>query len=401
MTGTQRAALALVGALALATTGCTKSALVDFAMGSAKVPASHRGYVVGDRRILAGDMHCHVLPPDAPWHVTRHLDETLAIAAAEDLDFVVLTPHVPSRFFTSAPYRAWVRRTQADLRQRLAARVAEADADAPLVIPGFEYTDYAYGHVGAAFADVEDVLAELPPEDARAHPEAFFRLFLEHGGVLTINHPVERPLPHAAFSNLRADLSWRAFRTPDVPDEIAFVHTHAQSVEVFNASITHLRDQYILGDEERSMREAAALVDHASRDQGRRIADVGGSDSHGQWLRPTTYVLARERSIRAIRDAIVGGRTCVRGPEACTLELRAPGGAWRGVGDGVDAPDGVVEARAQGPATYFVNGAPAARAGAGETATFSVPHDRCALVRAVVGMSWSSPVYVGCAFARP
>lgn len=191
-------------------------------------------------------------------------------------------------------------------------------------------------------------------------------------------------------------------RVPDarVPDEIAFVHAHAQSVEIFNASITHLRDQYILGDEERSMREAAALVDHASREQGRRIADVGGSDSHGQWLRPTTYVLAQERSIGAIREAIVAGRTCVRGPEACTLELRAPGGPWRGVGDGLDAADGIVEARAQGPATFFVNGAPAARAAAGEAATLTVPRDRCVLVRAVVGLSWSSPVYVGCAFAR-
>lgn len=50
--------------------------------------------------------------------------------------------------------------------------------------------------------------------------------------------------------------------------------------------------------------------------------------SHGSWLGAATWVLARERSIDAIRDALVSGRTCVRGPEACTFEARGDAGEW-------------------------------------------------------------------------
>lgn len=390
---------ALVLALALSNVACSSSGMVDFAMSSAKSPASHRALTVGDRTVLAGDMHCHVLPPDSRWHVSRELPETIARAKKEDFDFVVLTPHIPARFFLDADERAWVVRTQRELR----ARLATLDVGGVVVVPGFEYTDRRYGHVGGGFADVEPILESLSLEEAHARPEAFFERFLAAGGTLVVNHPVERPLPHAPFSPLRYDLSWRAWAAPPprvLPPEIAFVTTHAQGVETFNASITHLRDQFILGDEERTLREASMLVDRAARDQRRRIAHVGGSDSHGSWLFPTTYVLAKEKSASAIRAAIAEGRTCVRGPEACTFELRAGDGAWVSVGDAI-APGtpGVLEARANGDLVVLVNGVATARAARGQTARVEVPTDRCTMVRAMVGpLSWSSPIYVGCGF---
>lgn len=387
-------------ALALSNVACSSSGLVDFAMGSAKSPASHRALTVGDRTVLAGDMHCHVLPPDSRWHVSRALPETIARAKGQDLDFVMLTPHVPARFFLDVDEREWVVRTQRELR----AHIATLDVGGVVVIPGFEYTDRRYGHVGGGFADVEAILATLSVEEAYARPEAFFERWLAAGGALVVNHPVERPLPHAPFSPLRHDLSWRAWsasppRASELPSEIAFITTHALGVETFNASITHLRDQFILGDEERSLREAAMLVDRAAREQRRRIAHVGGSDSHGSWLLPTTYVLAKEKSAGAIRAAVAEGRTCVRGPEACTFELRAAGdGAWASVGDAI-APGtgGVLEARAKGDLVVLVNGVAAARASKGEVARVEVPADRCTMVRAMVGpLSWSSAIYVGC-----
>lgn len=387
-------------ALALSNLACSSSGMVDFAMGSAKSPTSHRALVVGDRAVLAGDMHCHVLPPDSRWHVSRELPETIARAKKEDLDFVVLTPHVPARFFLDSDERAWVLRTQRELR----ASIAAADVGGVVVIPGFEYTDRRYGHVGAGFADVEAVLASLTIDEAHARPEAFFERWLAAGGSVVINHPVERPLPHAPFSPLRHDLSWRAFSVspPPVPSEIAFITTHALGVETFNASITHLRDQFILGDEERSLREASMLVDRAAREQRRRIAHVGGSDSHGSWLRPTTYVLAKEKSASAIHAAIAEARTCVRGPEACTFELRTSGeGAWASVGDAIATTKGsTLEARASaGDLVVLVNGVAVARAAKGAVARVEVPTDRCTMVRAMVGpLSWSSPIYVGCGF---
>ena len=88
-------------------------------------------------------------------------------------------------------------------------------------------------------------------------------------------------------------------------------------------------------------------------------------------------------------------------PEACTLEVRPAGGAWAGVGDAltIPSPEGTTtfEGRATGDdVTFLVNGAIAARATSGGIATFPVPSGRCSIVRAIVGRSWSSGIYVNC-----
>jgi hypothetical protein len=260
-----------------------------------------------------------------------------------------------------------------------------------------EYTDHRFGHVGVAFADLDAVLAETPETAA---PEQFFRSWTSHGGILTINHPVLKPLPDAPFAQLRADLSWRGFDPKqNVPSEMSWVTQHAQAVETFNLSVTHLRDQFVVGDAERSLREATSLVDRASRDQKRRIAGVGGTDSHGDYLRATTWVLAKEKTKDSIAEAIGGARTCVRGPEACSFEARGEGERFEPVGASVTAHD-AIEARASGGhLRVLVNGVVTARARAGETIRVPVPQT-CSLVRAVVGASWSSPIYVNCPWAR-
>lgn len=395
-----RLGLAFVAAACVVLGGCTKNQLVTIAMDGAEHATSHHGMQVGGRMILAGDMHCHILPPDAPYHVSRELPETIERAKAESLDFVVLTPHVPSRFFMDDEMRGWMLSTQQQLRARI-----ERLAPAPLVvIPGFEYTDRNYGHVGFGFADPTEVLAGLPTADAQANPERFFEMWVARGGIMIINHPVNRPIPHAPFQELAADLSWRAYRGGVVPPEIDWITTHAQGIETFNTSVTHLRDQFIVGEEDRSLREASHMLDRIARHQKRRIAAVGGSDSHGAWLRATTFVLAKERSAEGIRKAITEARTCVRGPEACTLQLRTLGGAWLGVGDSITLPlteNGPptlpFEARASGGDTSFVvNGEIVATARSEEVVTLALPADRCATVRAVVGRSWSSSIYVNC-----
>lgn len=394
--------LSIALSLPLLAAGCSKGALIDIAMSGAKHEVSATGMRVGDRMILAGDMHCHILPPDSPSHVTRDLADTIARAQKERLDFVVLTPHIPGDFQTDDARRAWVKQSQAELRASIAA--AKTDV---VMIPGFEYTDRRWGHLGMAFADIDAVLDAVTAEDAQHAPSKFFEQWVARGGVMTINHPVNRPLKDPPFSELGYNLSWRAFHGVDVPAEIDWVTTHAQSIETFNASVTHLRDQFIVGEEDRSLREATHLVDRMARQQHRRIAVVGGSDSHGAWLRPTTYVLASEKTPQGIRDGILNARTCVRGPEACTFEmrLRGSGAPWSHVGDEApadarpkaDRDADVIEARATGDdVTLIVNGEIAGSAPSGETMTARLPHGRCAIVRAIVGRSWSSGIYVGC-----
>lgn len=393
-------ALAALATLALASTGCTKGQLVDIAMSGTARATNHRGMQLGDRLILGGDMHCHVLPPDAPYHVSRELPETLALAKDESLDFVVLTPHVPARFFMDDEMRGWVMSTQQRLRERVERLHPEL-----VVIPGFEYTDYRYGHVGASFADPSEVLAGLSAEEAQANPERFFEMWVARGGILTVNHPVNRPLPKSPFRELGADMSWRAYRGVPVPAEVDWISTHAQTIETFNTSVTELRDLFIVGDEDRSLREASHLADRIARTQHRRVAAVGGSDSHGNWLRATTFVVAKDRTLDSIRRGIAAGRTCVRGPGACTLEVRLRGGAWLNVGDAItttherapNEPTTTFEGRATGDdVSFVVNGSIVATAASGEVVSFAVPTERCATVRAVVGRSWSSAIYVNC-----
>ena len=46
--------------------------MIDLAMGTAPRSTAALGRV-GPYEILAGDLHCHVKPPDSPWHVSRAL----------------------------------------------------------------------------------------------------------------------------------------------------------------------------------------------------------------------------------------------------------------------------------------------------------------------------------------
>lgn len=404
-------ALLAIAASALATTGCSTNQLIDVAMSGAPRHPRKTSHV-GPYEVLAGDMHCHVLPPDADYHVSRELPETVRLASDEGLDFVVLTPHVPSRFFLDPEEREWVRGTQKVLR----ARAEALSTPSLMLIPGMEYTDHRFGHVGLAFADVDEVLDELSPDMLTVAPQMFFERWRAHGGLSTINHPVLRPLPRAPIPELRFDLSWRGFPRADaiappmhLLPEISWLTEHADTIETHNLSIGHLRDQFMVGDPDWTMREGTHLVDRTARIQERRITPVGGTDSHGDWLRPTTWVLATDRTPAAVRDAIAQGRVCVRAPEACSLEVRGADGAFHTTGASIQShcpppsprksPPLQIEARASGgPVTYFVNGAIAAHGGDGELVAVAVP-GTCAIVRAVVGASYSAPVYVDCPWA--
>lgn len=394
----------LVVLAALGSAACSRNDLLDFSMRAAPRAAAMDGTRVGDRLLLAGDLHCHVKPPDAPHHVSRELADTFALAEEERLDFVVLTPHVPARFFGDAVERRWVVSTQADLRDRL-ARSAPSGPRAPIFVPGFEYTDHRYGHVGAGFGDVAQVLADLDGAgtDLTLHPEAFFARWVARGGLLVVNHPVQRPMPSGPVMALRYDMSFRALLGLPAPPEMRWIAEHAQLYETWNASIAYLRDHLLLRDEDVSRREASHLFDVGARARGASGAPLGmagGSDSHGTWLRATTWVLALDRSGASVRDALVEGRTCVGGPDACTLQVRRAGDLgvrWAGVGDELEATDAVdVRAGGRHEVSVVVDGAVAATVRPGETVRLPVRRDRCVLVRAQAGPSWSSHVRVGC-----
>ena len=386
--------LVSVFACALALLGCSQHTLVDAAMSSAyRPPAPSRAR--DGLLVLAGDMHCHVVPPDPPGHVDRGLPETIAIARQEGLDFVLLTPHVRARFFADPARRASVVESQ----RALGTELGKQELGNLIALRGIEYTDFEYGHLTMGFADLEETLASLPVEEARAHPELFVRRWIEHGGIVAINHPVLTPLPSMPFRAARGDLSWRPFLEPGpFPPEIAAATHEAQGIETFNLAVTHMRDGLLLGDRDRSMRHASYLLARRARLDRRRITAIGGSDSHTHHLRAATYVLAEARSPAANRDAILRGRTCVRSPEACSFEARdKSAGAWEPVGSSLHSAR--IEVRAEGqPIVILRDGVVVARPRSGEVVAIDTDASACSVLYAQVGEGFSSPIYAGCPF---
>lgn len=358
-------------------------------MQSGDAAAAQRGFL-----LLAGDTHCHINPPDHAPHVTRGLAETIELANSEGLDFVILTPHVGARFFQSPYERDYYTAKLAQLQRRIDGSPGRK----PLFITGFEYTDHDYGHVGAAFADLNEVLDAVPTAEALLHPERFFEQYVALGGVLIVNHPLVVPID-SIIAMARANLSWRPFTSAGTfPPEINAISRLAQGFEAYNLAATHLRDDFLLSEPDKTLLATLSLLDKEIPLEMRRMTPVGGSDSHSGHLRATTFVLSRSITAEGIRDALVEGRACVRDPAACSFAARDMSGAFRPVGSQVSAK-GSIELAAEGSdVEFFVNGKSAASLPEGGTAFISIESDRCTTVRARVDQGYSAPIYVNCRF---
>ncbi len=347
-------------------------------------------------QLLAGDLHCHVSPPDSSSEATRGVAETVALARSERLDFVILTPHVGARFFEDDGDRRWV----LDARETLRAALAREDTSRTVFILGMEYTDHRFGHVGASFADLEQVFADVPTAVAAAHPERFFEAFAARGGLLVVNHPFVIPLD-SIIAMARADLSWRPFTAAGpFPPEILALNRLAPAFEAYNLMATHLRDRLLLRDPDHTLLATLSRLDHEIVAQQRPMMPVGGSDSHTHHLRATTFILARGRAEADIHEALLAGRACVRAPEACSFEARSPGGAWTTIGGAVRGE--AVEVRAAGDdIEVFVDGVRLQKPASGVATRLAIDATKCSVLRARVGEGYSAPIYANCAFASP
>lgn len=412
----RRSRIALLLSIGLSAAGgclhADRHTAVDVVMGSAYRPPTVDGDAVRVIRalgptaesddgarfaLLAGDFHCHVSPPDWNQEANRDVAGTVALAKAEHLDFVVLTPHVGARFFLDEAYRA---AEVADLRA-LRDTIATQGTDAPLLIPGFEYTDHQQGHLGFAFADLDTVLARLPVEQLEERPEDFVSTWVAAGGLVVVNHPLVTPLD-SWFAIGRADLSWRPWTAGEgtfIPPEIAAANRLAHGFEAYNLTAAHLRDRYLSNTGRGTYQQTLARLDREIVSQARRLVPIGGSDSHEDHLRATTFVLAEARTADGIRDAVLAGRVCVRDPRACSLRARVRRGPWQPLGAAFVDTDSI-DVRAQGDAiSVLVNGRVAAHPHAGEVVRLSVDPQACSVIRAEIDGGATAPIYANCAFA--
>lgn len=373
--------------------------VVDLAMLSAYRPAPVAQVAVAPGyRLLAGDLHCHISPPDVGYHASRGLADTVRLARAEGIDFVGLTPHVWTHLLGDPSERAALVAGQRELRSLL----ARTDTQGVLFTVGAESTDDTWGHVGMLFGDVEQALSGVTDAEVATDLSGFFDRHVRSGGLLFIHHPLLQPI-RIPLPGFGLDISWRPFTAPGVtpPPHITTVTRLAAGIEADNLLVSALRDRIAFrGDDRRSLRDVLALLDREIVRGGRRMVPVGGSDSHSYYSRGLTYVLARERSLASIREAMLEGRVCVRDPRACALEARRPGGEFAPLGASFASVD-EIEVRVPGAdAEVLRNGAPVARLAPGEIGRVATPRGECSLVRVVAGGGHSAPVYANCAFAQ-
>jgi hypothetical protein len=211
-----------------------------------------------------GDLHLHTVHSDGRYQP----DELVAASRAAGLDFIVSTEHN-----TSAANCAW----------------GSHRTDGMLVITGEEVTT-RHGHWLAV---------GLPPGgwvDWRYAPrDGVFDRYAAQvragGGVVVAAHPAV-PLPGSAWE---------------------FGYGHVDGLEVWNG-------RWNLDD------EASLRIWHRLLRQGRRIAAVGGSDSHGAHQQvglPHTVVHAAELSTPALLDGLRCGRSYIAESSGVTVQLSA------------------------------------------------------------------------------
>ena len=404
----------LVGASALFVTALACNhfdhhTVVDLAMTSAYRPASfeftdskERGPGSADAdevtthfQILAGDFHCHVSTPDWNQEANRDLSETVVLAKKEHLDFVVLTPHVRARFFLHESFR----RQELDALAGLRDEIAKQGPGAPLLIVGFEYTDHRQGHLGFSFGDLTQLLARFSAARLEERPQDFVEGWVASGGLVVVNHPLVTPLD-SMFEIGRADLSWRPWtKAGPFPPEIEAANRLAQGFEAYNLTAAHMRDRYLSAPGPGTTQATLARIDQEILAQQRRLVPMGGSDSHEDHLRATTFVLASSRTIEGIRQAVLAGRVCVRDPRACSLRARTTGTAWQPLGAAfLNAP--TIEVKARGETIrVLVNGRVAAMPRSSEVAALPLDPNVCSVIRAEIDGGFSAPIYANCAFA--
>lgn len=289
------------------------------------------------RRWIAGDLHQHIAPFDQREGASLTIADIARRAPALGLEFVIVTPHLTSSIMESpAARRAWMTKWSG-----MAAEARRVRGVA--IIPGAEWTLYTYGHFGVSGID----LAAIDGNDVNAAAAAA-------GGLVIVNHPFALPTKIRGIGISHYDLSFRPWTrgTGAVPT--------LHGVEVWNlplglANLTS-RPGGLSGEA-----RAWAAADELARRERQPIATVGGSDSHGDHMLATTWVLAAAATEQAILAALRGGATCVGGVGAGVLTARGdrdPPDRWARIGESVRA-ERSVELRWTGRARLFVDGADA------------------------------------------
>jgi hypothetical protein len=242
------------------------------------------------RRWIAGDLHMHVAPIDAREGQMLDVDGLAREGRAAGLEFVVATPHLHrSTWSDRAKRRDWKAKWSA------MATAARARSDLT-IIPGVEWTVWGYGHFSVSGTDLAAIEADNFLADATTR-----------GAFVVVNHPFAVPTRIPGIPISERDLSFRPWT-----DGRGALPPRIDGVEVWNFPLALANLASAPGGQTGEQR-AFAAADHLARRERRRVAVVGGSDSHSAFMMPTTWVLATDASEAAILAGLRDGATCVGG----------------------------------------------------------------------------------------
>jgi hypothetical protein len=289
------------------------------------------------RRWWKGDFHVHTIHSGDGFDTVA---QTLAMARAKGLDFIVLTDHESlsqgqDPDFVQAP----------DLKVAL----------------GCEWTEVAhFGMVGIATLPPPLDSSRPPAEWAAQADDRILRARAE-GGAAIVYHPTWASFPNfLVLQDFDAIEIWNSFYTVG---DIGLHPTSARRLEERRAQKGFVAAGVAPSPEildavrtPGSANDQAIAFWEAHLERGRRVAATGGSDRHRYFLPgyPCTRILAQEPTPAEIAWALRSGRTQVAaGPASPEVSLEADGdgdGVFESaIGDEVPAGRGVTfRARVQG-----------------------------------------------------
>lgn len=349
-------------------------------------------------KLYGGDMAFRISPPDRADEIKRSRDTTLLMMRRSKLDFVMMTPRVPARFFLDAKEVDRVKQEWTELRQKLDT----VPDPKPLLLTGLTYVDDQQGSASVLFIDVPALLHELPPLALKHDPGLFFRVAHALGGVIVAKHPLATPAKVPVDSPMRyarRDRSWHPLTQPQEkePPDIVAADEMMFGMEAYNVPVSIWRDKLAYDDEQHSIGEVLRRMDEEIFRRGRRLVPVGGTDSRDKLMRATTFIAASGLNPQALREGLLRGRVCVRSPQPCSLRVYVDDeGLPQGVGAAVRAKR-QVEFDWTGEGELFRDGE--------SLGTFSgkanlAADGQCHLFRLAQEGGYSAPVYVNCTFAE-
>ncbi len=238
----------------------------------------------GGFKVLKGDFHIHTLFSDGQVMPVDRVNE----AVQNGLDVIALTEHIEVRPFFSSVGR-WRMNDEQGLNFNLSYEIAKPEADRQnlLLVPGTEITKFHLppGHFNVLFTqDVNPIAAAV--DDWKT----MFQIAVDQGAFMVWNHP--------GWQSVHGGLEQGAPLRFTEGHEEAYKRGWMHGIEIFNGT------------------EYYPVVSDWCNELD--LAIFANSDIHPSELnqygihnpaRPITLVLAKERTVESVREALFAKRT--------------------------------------------------------------------------------------------